>query len=250
VATRVPGGTLDAAGSSQDNSSLLARVAGVIIRPKATLRSVVRHPGWLAILMLTTAVSAVAGALLAETETGQLALIDQWERTAHAFGQPVNDVDYARLIDLSRYGALYAVGVAVLTGPVLGFSVAAGIHRLLWRKSEVRPSFTSVFAVVAHAGIILALRQVIAAAVTFARETTASATTVGAWFPMLDAASPLARFLGLVDLFAIWWAIVLAIGIGVVYRRPARTVAAGFLGAYALLVLIVAGAMAATGGDT
>ena len=52
--------------------------------------------------------------------------------------------------------------------------------------------------------------------------------TLGAGFPMLDASSPLARALGFVDLFVVWWAVVLAIGVGVVYERRARTVAVGF----------------------
>ncbi len=133
-------------------------------------------------------------------------------------------------------------------GPGLSLTVAAGIYGFRGRKAGPRPSFTQVFAVVAHAGVILALRHIIAAPVTFARETTASAMTVGAWFSA-PAGSPLARFLGVIDIFAVWWAVVLAIGIGVLYQRRARTVAAGLLGAYAVLALLVAGAMAVTGGN-
>ena len=91
------------------------------------------------------------------------------------------------------------------------------------------------------------MRQVIAAPVAFARETTASALTLGAWFSGFDAGSPVARFLGVIDVFALWWAVVLAIGVGVIYQRRARTVAVGFVGAYAVLALLAAGVMAIAG---
>ena len=42
---------------------------------------------------------------------------------------------------------------------------------------------------------------------------------------MLDEASPVARFLGVVDLFVVWWIVVLAIGMSVLYRRPTRSLA-------------------------
>jgi hypothetical protein len=66
---------------------------------------------------------------------------------------------------------------------------------------------------------------------------------------MLDEASLVARFLGALDLFVIWWAIVLAIGVAVLYRRRARTVAVMFVGVYAALALLLAIAMAVTGGS-
>ena len=100
-----------------------------------------------------------------------------------------------------------------------------------------------------YAGVILALRQVIAAPVSFLRESTSSATTLGSLFSTADEASPVARFLGAVDVFVIWWAIVLAIGVSVLYHRRTRTVAVTFIGVYAALALLLAIAMAVTGGS-
>ena len=42
-------------------------------------------------LLVTTLVSAGAGAALMETAVGRQALVDQWERTATAFGRQVDD---------------------------------------------------------------------------------------------------------------------------------------------------------------
>jgi hypothetical protein len=197
------------------------------------------------LLLVTTCLSAASGAALMQTAVGRQALVDQWEQTATAFGRPVDDGAYARLEELSNQGSVeYAVVTAVLSGPVLTLAVA-GVLFLVFRGA----SFGQVMAVTTHAGVILSLRQVIAAPVGYLRESTSSATSLGTWFPTLDQASPVARFLGAMDLFVIWWAIVLAIGVAVLYRRRARTVAATFVGVYAALALLLAIAMAVTGGN-
>jgi hypothetical protein len=80
------------------------------------------------------------------------------------------------------------------------------------------------------------------------RESIASPTTLVRFFGMLDEASPLARFLGVVDLFVVWWIVVLAIGVSVLYRRPMRKLALAFAGVYMVLALLAALVMAMAGG--
>jgi hypothetical protein len=65
---------------------------------------------------------------------------------------------------------------------------------------------------------------------------------------MLDEASPVARFLGVIDLFVVWYIVVLAIGVSVVSRRPTRRLALAFAGAYVVLALLAALVMAMSGG--
>jgi hypothetical protein len=193
-----------------------------------------------------TIVAAAASGLLMNTEVGQLALVDQWERTALAFGQTVDDARYAELQAASRHAALYGAltGAASVGGVII---VAAVLVYLIFGRG---PGFGTVLAVVVHSGVILALRQVVAAPVAYARETTASAATLGRWFPLLDESSPLARFLGLIDLFVVWWAVVLAIGVALLYQRRTARTAAMILGLYAGIALALAGAMAVLAGTS
>jgi hypothetical protein len=65
---------------------------------------------------------------------------------------------------------------------------------------------------------------------------------------MFDEASPVARFLGAIDLFVVWWIVVLAIGASVLYRRSTRSLALAFAGASVVLALIAALVMAVSGG--
>ena len=234
-------------------SSLAARVSGVIRRPRVTFSTIVRAPSWAPVLAATTAATFLCGVAFLRTDVGQQALVDQWERTATAFGQPPDDDGYAQMEITARSGGfevVYAAATALASGPVLVFAVSGVLFILLKRPDGTtsRPSFVQVLAVASYASVILALRQIVATPIEYARESIASPTTLVQFFSMLNEASPLARFLGIMDLFVIWWIVVLAIGVSVLYQRSTRSLALVFTGAYVVLALLAALAMAVSGG--
>jgi hypothetical protein len=199
--------------------------------------------------MVLAVITAASQALLFQTEVGQVALVDQWERTTLAFGQPVDEARYAEFQALSRTGPLYGVAIALVGGPVLTL-VLAVVIALAFRRGNPKVSFSQVLAVVAHASLILAIRLLVSAPVSYAREATGGATSLGLWFPTLDAATFAGRFIGALDVFVLWWVVLLAIGVGVLYGRRIRSVAAAFLGVYAGLALLLAVTMTVLGGTT
>ena len=199
-------------------------------------------------MILTVASFAATGGLLA-TDVGQVALVDQWERTALAFGQPVDDAKYAQMQDLSQYGVAYAALMSVIRVPVVTTAIAAvlyGVFTAIGRQAR----FGQVFAVTAYAGVILALRDVLAAPLNYLRESLASPITLTQLFGMLDEASPLARFFALIDVFMLWWIVVMGIGLAVLFRMRVRRVAAGLIGVYVCIAVLLAGAMAVLGGNS
>ena len=199
--------------------------------------------------MILAVVTAASQALLFQTEVGQVALVDQWERTTLAFGQPVDETRYAEFQALSRKGPLFGVAIALVGGPVLTL-VLAMVIALVFRRGNPNVSFSQVLAVVAHASLILAIRLLVSAPVSYAREATGGATSLGLWFQTLDAASFAGRLIGALDVFVLWWVVLLAIGVGVLYGRRIRSVAAAFLGVYAGLALLLAVTMTVLGGTT
>jgi hypothetical protein len=158
----------------------------------------------------------------------------------------VDDTRYADLHAWSRLGPAVAAGNALLAGPGMALVVSLVVFLWVRRRAGTGPavSYTQVLAVVVHAGVILAVGRLVAAPLVYARETTASAMTVGTWFPSLDEASPVARFLGALDFFTLWWAVVLGIGVAVLSGRRARTCAAWVLSVYVGIALIAAAVMA------
>jgi hypothetical protein len=209
---------------------------------------VASSPRWGGVMALTFLVSTLCGAALLQTEVGRVALVDQWERTASAFGQPVDDAQYAALEDASANGAAYAALSSLVSGPVVTLAVAALLLAVFNGALGGAATYAQVVAITAHAGVILALRQVIAAPLDYARETLASPMTMTVFLSVFDEASPIARFFGIVDLFVVWWLAVLAIGVSVLYRRPARRVLVALISTYLILALLLVIAMALSGG--
>ena len=229
-------------------SGVGGRALGIVTAPRATFEAVARSPRWAGILALTFLVAAAAAAVLLSTDVGQLALLDQWERTASAFGRSLTDAEYARLAEASRNGAGYAVMTAFASGPLLALGLSAVFFFAFRTAAPGAVTFQQVLAVVAHAGVILAVRQLVAAPVAYASETLTSPITMGIFFRMLDETSPPARFFSIIDLFVVWWVFVLAVGMSVLYRRPAGRLAGVFVGAYVTLAIVLTAVMAATGG--
>lgn len=233
-------------------SSFASRMYGVLRRPRATFNAVARAPSWAPVLVATTAIAFLCSVGFLSTDVGRQALVDQWERTATAFGQAVDDAGYARMqtaADSRRVQLLYAAATALANGPALAVALSGLLFVAVKHKGPgARPSYVQLLAVVSHAGVILALRQVVATPIDYVRESIASPTTLVQFFGMLDESSALARFLGVIDLFVIWWIVVLAIGVSVLYQRPTRRLAVAFTGAYVALALLAALAMAVSGG--
>jgi hypothetical protein len=209
---------------------------------------VAASPRWVGLVAVLAVATAGSQALLFRTEVGQVALVDQWERTALAFGQPVDDARYAELQALSGSGPLYGVATALVVGPVLTLTLASVIAVVFRRQGNRAVSFSQVVAVVAHASVILALRELVSVPVSYAREATGGATSLGLWFPALDATAFAGRFVGALDVFVLWWVVLLAVGVGILYGRQARSLAAAFLGVYGGVALLLAVTMTALGG--
>jgi hypothetical protein len=67
------------------------------------------------------------------------------------------------------------------------------------------------------------------------------------FLPMVDEHSFIGRLFGMIDLFIIWWVVLLAIGLGVLYRRRTQPLAIGFFSVYAVIILCLAAIMSAFG---
>ena len=236
--------------SSEPPTTLLSRITGVVIAPRITLAAVAMEPKWADVLVACFLAMAVCGAALMQTEVGRLALLDQWDRTAVAFGQVVTDAEYAALERASEQGVAYAVISSLASGPVLTVALSLVLFVLFRRRDQGGglATWPQVLAITAHAGVILALRQVIATPLNYSRESLASPLTMTAFLSMLDEASPIARFFSILDVFVLWWLVELAIGMSVLTGRPARRLATAFIGAYIVLALLLVMAMAVTGG--
>ena len=163
-------------------------------------------------------------------------------------GQPVDDARYAEWQALSERPLPYAAAMALASGPAAAVLLAVVLFGWFTGIRRGRASFGQVLAVVAAASAVLMVRYVVSAPISYVRETIASPTTLGMVFRVMDPSAPGARFLSLIDMFVVWWIVVLAIGVGVLYGQRTRNLLLLFLAVYAVIALLLTGTMAALGG--
>jgi hypothetical protein len=218
---------------------LFARLIGVIFSPKETYAAVVARPRALGALLVTVVVMATAQGLFFATPTGQEVLIDQQVRTMEAFGVNITDEMYSQLESRVAYAPYTTAGSLLVFFPVayaISSAILLGIFGMLMGGVG---TFKQVFAIHAHASIITALQTLFAMPLSYLTGRLAGAT-LDVFVPTLEETSFLARFLGGLDLFWMWWSVSIAIGIGVLFKRRSGGIAISLLSIYVVMVLIYA----------
>ena len=228
--------------------SLLARAIGIPTSPRATYASVAARPRALGALLLILAIAATVTVAFLSTEVGQQALLDQQVQQARAFGRDMTAAQQAQMERMLPYfgyiGAVaQVVSITLISLVVAGLSLAV-FNALLGGDA----TFKHVFAIVVHSGFIITLQQLFVLPLDYVRESFTSPTTLAVFLPFLEDNTFAARLLGSIELFIIWWAVSLAIGLGVLYKRQTGPIAAGILTVYFVIVLVIAAIRTALAG--
>ena len=216
--------------------------------PRATLAAAIARPRSLDLAVLTVAISTACSASFLLTRVGRLAALDQEVRQLESLGTVVNGQLYAQLRDWERYRPLLSVLGIGVGWPVLWICGAALIKAIGNRARGVQATFAQVLTVLVHASSILALGAMVAVPIDYVRESLGGATSLAAMLPGLGDTSFAARLLGAIDVFMIWWVLVAAIGLGMLYQTRAMTIARWLFGAYATGAAALALTQALLGG--
>jgi hypothetical protein len=235
--TAPPAAAAAADGTSQ---SLPARLVGVLFSPQATFARIVARPRWFGALLVVTLVTCGLMFGLLSTESGQTAMLDQQVRQSEAFGQTINEQQYAqmeRMLPMMRY---FVPASQLVMIPIVTMVVAGILFAVFNAMLGGSASFKQVAAVVTHSGAVTLVQQLFVAPLNYARESMSSATNLGVFVPFLDEGHFVARFLGIIDLFIVWWLLVLAIGLAVLYRRRTSPIFWSFMGLYVIIALVIA----------
>ena len=206
----------------------------------AAFRSVVVEPKWFGALAVTTLLVAFFTALPMMTEAGRQATLDQQVATMKSLGFEVTDQMYEGMErGAARLPYTTAASVLVIS-PIFALIVAGLLFAVFNAAMGGEASFKQVYSVIAHAGVISALGAVFSGAINYVRGATGSVANLGALLPMLPEKSFAGNLLGMIDVFLVWYVVVLAIGLAVLYRRRTQPIALALLGVYAVIAVAVA----------
>jgi len=232
--------TLSSRQASPAARGLVARIFGVLTSPRATYADVAAHPRWFGVLLVVLATTIASSSWLLSTSVGQRAMIDQQLQTSEAFGRTITDEQYQQLQRFAPYSAYVAAASQIVVLPLMSLLIAGIAFAIFNGALGADATFRQVFAVVAFSGVLMALKALFSTPLNYARESLSSPTTLTAVLPFFEDNTFVARLLGTIDLFLIWWIVSLAIGLGVLYKRRTAPIATGFLLVYGAIALTIA----------
>ena len=228
--------------------SLAARVVGVLLSPRSTYADVANHPRWLGALLVVLVVAGGCVSAFMSTETGKQAALEQQVKTLESFGMKLNDAAYQRMEKGMDRAWITAPLGQIVVFPIVALIVGGIVFAIFNAVLGGDAAFKQVYAIVVHSAIVVALQQLFVMPLNYARQTMSSPTNLAVFLPFLDENSFAARMLGAIDLFIVWWAISLSIGLGVLYHRRTAPIATTLLIVYVAIGVIIAAIKTAVAG--
>ena len=220
---------------------LFARFIGIITSPKATFEAVVRNPRWVGMLALICVLTSASQFALTATERGRQAMLEMQVKQMEKLGVTVTDDMYAQMQtrQTSPMARVFSiVGVFVFFPLFLIFLPAAIFYAVFNAIMGGTAQFSQIVAVLTHSWVILTLAGFLTTGINMANGTMqTSVANLGVLLPMLTEGSFAANLAGSIDLFRVWFVIVLAMGLGVLYKRKTANVAMGLFTVYAILAV-------------
>jgi hypothetical protein len=204
----------------------------MVLAPRSTLEAAIAHPRSLDLAIVIVAIAAACSAGFLLTRVGQLAALDQNVRQLESFGVQVTDERYEAIRRLAPYRPAVAAALVVVGWPVLWVLAAAAIRAVGRRVLGEHPAFAQVLTVVVHASAVFALRAAVAAPINYLRESLGGATSLDMIAPAFGESTFPARLLGAVDMFVVWWVVLMAMGLSLLYAARPVAIARWLFGAY------------------
>jgi Yip1-like protein len=236
------------AGAVPAPKSLPARFIGVVTSPRETFQSIAAHPKWFGMLAATTLLVMFFTVLPMTTDEGKQAALDQQVSQMEAFGRKVDDAAYERMRQGMAFTPYITAASILVFAPVMALIISGLLFAVFNAALGGDATFKQLFAVVVSAGAVSSLGTVFTGPLNYFRGAVGSATNLRVLLPMVEEKSFIGRLMGATDLFIIWWLVVLAIGLAVLYRRRTQPIVISLLGVYAVIALCIAAVMSGLGG--
>jgi hypothetical protein len=220
--------------------SLFARFWGILTAPRETFADVAARPRWFDMMALVLIVTAICTGGFFATQVGQTAWLDKVAESARQSGREMPEAQWATMQKVASYmGPIYAVSTLVIA-PLMWLVVTGLLFAVFNAALGGTATFRQLYAVFVHSTAVTVVQQLFVTPLNYVRETMSSATNLAVFLPMLDEGSFLAKLLGMVDLFLIWWLVVLSIGLAVLFKRKTGPIATGLFIVYGVIAVIAA----------
>ncbi len=222
--------------------NVVARLVGVIFSPRATFERIVARPRWFGALAVIIGLIALGQFALLSTESGQQAVVDQQVERAQRWGRTVTDEEYATYERMAPYNRFIVPVAIVIFVPIVSFVVSGILLGVFNALLGGNATYKQVLAVHTHTGATSFVGTLFTLPLNYLRGSMSSPSNLGVFAQaFVEDTNFIALFLGMIDVFIIWWLLVNAIGLAVLYKRRTAPIFWSLFGVYIAIALIVAG---------
>jgi hypothetical protein len=220
--------------------SLIQRFLGILTSPKATFENVVSWPRWGGMMVVTTLVTALTVFVFLSTEVGREIVMKQQVEAGAPAAQAemaVKFAPYIAPISMLLFIPLFSLAVS---GLLLGvFAISGG-----------SASFKQVLSVYVHSGVVGAVAGIVNAVINYFLVTDTNVTSLAGIGNALAEKGFIPGFFSALDLTIFLGLFVLAIGLGVLYRRRTAPIFMGLAAVYLVIAVVVGAVKAAFAGGS
>ena len=218
----------------------MQRFVGMLTSPKATYENVVSWPRWVGMLALTTGITVVAVAAFMLSDVGRDIILKQQLEA----GAPQEQAEMAA--NIGRYFPPIAILIFM---PLMTFAVA-GILLGVFAITGGSASYKQVLSVYVHSGVIGTVLGVINAVINYFMASDTNVTSLAGVGNAIAEKGFVPGFFSALDLTIFLGLFVLAIGLGVLYRRRTPSIFMGLCAVYLVIAVVVGAVKAAFAGGS
>ena len=180
-------------------------------------------------------VGIVAGTALMATDSGRIAALDTARSQLKSFGVNLPPEAEAKMERDIMETPLWRLGINAAVAQIVGGLVLpliiAGVLFLVFNvMMGGDATFKQMFATIAHGNPVMVIGSLFTTPLMYFRGSMSGVTNLG------------------VDLIRVWWVFVLAVGLGVLYKRKTGPIAIGLFVVYGIIAVIFAAVTAGRAG--
>jgi len=187
--------------------SLVARMAGVFLDPRRTFISLDKKPDFVVPLIIVM-VTATLFTLLAWPVIEAMQIEQMTERG-------LNSEQIEQFKSIGKISGLIAPALMVVIGAVIVSAILLFVGNILMGGSS---SYKKVFSVYCYAGLISIISYAVKVALILSKGSMEVYTSPAAFFPASAKDTVLFKAAAVLDVFAIWQLIVIAVGMSVLFK--------------------------------
>jgi len=212
----------------------------MLTSPKSTFENVVSWPRWFGMLAVTVLITVVTVGVFLSTPVGQDIVMKQQIEAGAPQAQAEMAVKFAKFIS--------PVAILVFM-PVMTFAVA-GILMGAFAITGGTASYKQVLAVYVHSGVLGTVLGVVNAVINYVMESGTNITSLAGLGNAFAEKGFMAGFFSALDLTFFLGIFILAIGLGVLYRRRTAPIFVSLSVVYLVIAVAIGAVKAAFAGGS